>query len=276
QKRVISVNFEHHRFNVVGFDLLVVAKSDRLLGSIGLSHVDVVRPISVAVLTTGNELLMPGEAPQTGKIYNANRGMLHALLQQLGAEIVDLGQVRDSLDETVTAFKKAAEIGDLIMTTGGVSAGEEDHVKAAIDQLGSLQMWKVNMKPGKPIAFGHVNATPLIGLPGNPVSAFVGFNLFAMPILLKMQGVETPLPQPIYMPAGFNREQPARKREFLRGHLTNVVNAGRPLTQIQLYQDQGVGLMRATEWGQGLVDIQVGQTVSVGDLLPFYPLTSLR
>jgi len=243
-----------------------------LLGSIGQSHVEVFRQLRVVILTTGDELLMPGEPPQEGKIYNANRGMLYALLQQMGIEVIDLGQVKDNLETTVKAFTKASEMGDLIITTGGVSTGEEDHVKQAIEQLGHIQMWRVDMKPGKPFTLGQVNTTPLLGLPGNPVSAFVAFHLFARPALLKLQGVANELPKPLYIEAGFRREFGGKRREFLLGYLVNEDHK----TKVKLYDDQNVGTMRASDWGQGLVDLPPELRIKEGDSVAFYPLNPMR
>lgn len=243
-----------------------------LLGSIGQSHVEVFRRLRVVILTTGDELLMPGEPPKEGKIYNANRAMLYALLQQMDVEVIDLGQIKDHLETTIKAFAKAAEMGDLILTTGGVSTGEEDHVKQAIEQQGHVQMWRVDMKPGKPFTLGEIKKTPLLGLPGNPVSAFVAFQLFARPCLLKLQGAQKELPKPLYIEAGFVRPLSTKRREFLRGYLHNEDCK----TQVKLYQDQNVGAMRPSEWGQGLIDLPAGTPVQIGDRVAFFPFNPMR
>ncbi|HBQ45391.1 MAG TPA: molybdopterin molybdenumtransferase MoeA, partial [Thiomicrospira sp.] len=150
-----------------------------LISSIGIAKVTVYKPLTIATFTSGNELLEPGEKLQEGKIYNANRYVLAGIIPQLGFELIDLGTVEDTLEATIEAMSQAAKVADIVITTGGVSVGEEDHIKPAIEHLGSLDLWKVKMKPGKPLAFGNIKGVPFIGLPGNPVSAFATFMLFA-------------------------------------------------------------------------------------------------
>ncbi len=163
-----------------------------LISSIGIAKVTVYKPLTIATFTSGNELLEPGEKLQEGKIYNANRYVLAGIIPQLGFELIDLGTVEDTLEATIEAMSQAAKVADIVITTGGVSVGEEDHIKPAIEHLGSLDLWKVKMKPGKPLAFGNIKGVPFIGLPGNPVSAFATFMLFARPYLLSMQGQNQP------------------------------------------------------------------------------------
>ncbi len=190
-----------------------------LIASIGLADVPVYRKLRVALFFTGDEIVMPGEPLEEGEIYNSNRYTLLGLLEGMGCRVADYGIVPDNLAATVDVLKQAWHEADLIVTSGGVSVGEEDHVKAAVESLGKLDMWKVAMKPGKPIAFGTVHGTPFIGLPGNPVSAFATFCLFVRPYILRCQGVEKIRPQSYQLPATFNWGKPGGRREFVRARL---------------------------------------------------------
>lgn len=243
-----------------------------LIASIGIDTANVYCPLTLATFTTGDELLEPGETPESGKIFNANRYVLQAALQKLGFELIDLGRIEDTLDATVTAMKKAADMADVVLTTGGVSVGEEDHIKPAIDQLGELDLWKVKMKPGKPLAFGHIQGTPFIGLPGNPVSAFSTFNLFARPYLLKMQGASELKSKPIWVAADFEWTKAGFRREFARAKLVNRNQK----TSVELYSNQGSGVLTSTVWAEGFVVIPEDTTVCVGDLVAFYPFNPLN
>ncbi|WP_294945704.1 gephyrin-like molybdotransferase Glp [Sulfurivirga sp.] len=242
-----------------------------LIASIGRSEVTVFRRLKVATFTTGDELVMPGQPLKTGQIYNSNRFVLHALLEKLGVVLIDLGQVEDTLEATVTALEQAAERADVILTTGGVSVGEEDHLKPAVERLGSLDMWKVKMKPGKPLAYGEVKGTPFIGLPGNPVSAFATFHLFAQFFLRATAGERVALPEPIRVRAGFERSRPGPRRDFARARLEN--RAGE--TYAVLYPNQGSGVLTSVEWAEGFAVIPEETTVSEGDRIDFHPFAGL-
>ncbi len=243
-----------------------------LITSIGIGEVTVYEPLKIATFTTGDELLEPGEAPQKGKIYNANRYVLAGLVPALGFELIDLGQVDDTLEATVEAMKQAAAIADVVVTTGGVSVGEEDHIKPAIEQLGSLDMWKVKMKPGKPLAYGDINGTPFIGLPGNPVSAFATFNLFARPYLLKMQGANELKAKPIWLEADFEWTKPGFRRDFARAKLVNKNQK----TYVDIYPQQGSGVLTSTVWAEGFVVIPEDSTITKGDKVAFYPFNPIN
>ncbi|MBO1924642.1 gephyrin-like molybdotransferase Glp [Thiomicrorhabdus sp. 6S3-12] len=245
-----------------------------LISSIGIGEIKVFKPLKVATFTTGNELLEPGSEPQEGKIYNANRYTLQGLIPQLGFELIDLGHVADTLEGTIEAMKKAADIADVVMTTGGVSVGEEDHIKPALESLGELNMWKVKMKPGKPIAYGKIGVdkgqVPFIGLPGNPVSAFATFKLFARPYLMKMQGAEQIKTNPIWLQADFDWPKANFRRDFLRARMTNK----RQQTVAEIYPHQGSGVLMSTSWAEGFVVIPEDSTIKKGDTVAFYPFSA--
>lgn len=238
-----------------------------LAAAAGAAILKVIRPLKVAVFFTGDELKAPGEPLGPGQIYNSNRATLTALLHQMGCLVVDLGDVPDTLDATVTALQQAASSADVIVTSGGVSVGEEDHVKAALTQLGRLDMWKVAMKPGKPLAFGRIGETDFLGLPGNPVSAFVVFCLFARPFLQARMGmIPTPLTA-FTLPAGFDMSKPGNRREFMRARIEDG--------QAVLFPNQSSGALSSLAWAEGLVDIPAETLLKRGDSVQFIPLTSL-
>ena len=186
----------------------------------GAAHLTVYRRLRVAVLASGDELVAPGKPLAPGQIYDSNRFAMNGLLRGLGCDVLDLGLVPDTLEETVDALARAAASADLVLTSGGVSVGEEDHVKPAIAQLGSLDLWSVAVRPGKPLAFGQVGGTPFLGCPGNPVSLFVTFCLFARPLVLRLQGIAGDLaPRAFPVRAGFDWPRPDRRREFHRARL---------------------------------------------------------
>jgi len=243
-----------------------------LITSIGIAQVEVFKPLTIATFTTGNELLEPGEKAEPGKIFNANRYVLAGAVPSLGFKLIDLGRVEDTLDATVNAMKKAAEIADVVITTGGVSVGEEDYIKPAIEQLGALNIWKVKMKPGKPIAFGDIDGTPFIGLPGNPVSAFATFNLFARPYLMKMQGAMDIMAKPIWLPADFEWKKPGFRREFARAKIINK----KQHSYVDLFPNQGSGVLTSAVWAEGFVLIPEDTTIAKGDLVAFYPFNPIN
>jgi molybdopterin molybdotransferase len=210
---------------------------------------------------------MPGQPLAPGRIYNSNRATLRGLLNQLGCEVIDLGQVPDRLDATIAVLEQAAGRADVVVTSGGVSVGEEDHVKAALERLGRIEMWKVAMKPGKPLVYGRVGDADFLGMPGNPVSAFVVFCLFARPFLLARMGAKISPVQPYTLPAGFDWAKPGKRREYLRARFED----GRAV----LYPNQGSGVLTSLAWADGLVDIDAGATVKAGDLVRFLPLSEL-
>ena len=238
---------------------------------IGLDRLQVARRPRVALFSTGDELVMPGAVPpaqmKPGAIYNSNRFFLRTLLQRLGCEVNDLGIVPDRLDATVQALQDAAKSSDVILTSGGVSVGEEDHIKPAVQQLGKLDLWQIAMKPGKPFAHGRIGDAHFIGLPGNPVSSFVTFLLLVRPFLLKLQGATQLQPTVQDLPAAFDLPRPDKRREFLRVRRTP---AG-----LEMFPNQSSGVLTSMTWADGLVDNPGGQPVARGDMLRFLPLAEL-
>jgi molybdopterin molybdotransferase len=243
-----------------------------LAASIGLDRLQVARRPRVALFSTGDELVMPGEvAPEQmkpGSIYNSNRFFLRALLHRLGCEVSDLGIVPDRRDATLAALQLAAQQHDLILTSGGVSVGEEDHIKPAVQALGRLDLWQIAIKPGKPFAYGRVQDTHFIGLPGNPVSSFVTFLLLVRPFLLKLQGAQNLAPETIALPAHFTWPRADKRREFLRAR-RNAAGG------LDLFENQSSGVLTSAVWGDGLVDNPPGQTIAPGDLVRFVPFSEL-
>ncbi|BBP04931.1 molybdopterin molybdenumtransferase MoeA [Sulfuriferula plumbiphila] len=243
-----------------------------LAASVGLTALPVYRRLKVASFSTGNELVQPGTALGAGQIYNSNRYTLAGLVQGLGCEWLDLGSVPDTLAATLAALQHAAALADVVITSGGVSVGEEDHVKAAVEQLGKIDMWKVAMKPGKPLVYGRVGEADFIGLPGNPVSTLVTFALFARPFLLKRMGVVDVLPKTCRVKAAFDWEKPGERREFLRARLQ--AGQGGEL-EAQLFHNQSSGVLTSAVWADGLVDIDIGQMVTRGQTVRFIPFSEV-
>ncbi|MBS0468274.1 MAG: molybdopterin molybdotransferase MoeA [Proteobacteria bacterium] len=243
-----------------------------LAASIGLGQLQVARRPRVALFSTGDELVMPGEvapgAMPPGAIYNSNRFFLRAMLERLGCEVSDLGIVPDRFDATVAVLRTAAEGHDLILTSGGVSVGEEDHVKPAVQSLGQLDLWQIALKPGKPFAYGRIGGAHFMGLPGNPVSSFVTFALLVRPFVLRLQGVADVAPNAIAASAGFDWPRVDKRREFLRARYGAD---GR----LELFANQGSGVLTSIAWGDGLVDNPAGSTIARGDPVRFLPFAEL-
>lgn len=243
-----------------------------LAASIGLAQLPVAGRPRVALFSTGDELVMPGTVPpqamKPGAIYNSNRFFLRALLQRLGCEVSDLGIVPDQREATVQALREASAGHDLILTSGGVSVGEEDHIKPAVQALGSLDLWQIAIKPGKPFAYGRVGAAHFMGLPGNPVSSFVTFALLVRPFLLKLQGASTLVPPFTRLPAHFDWPRPDRRREFLR--VRRNAQGG-----LDLFPNQSSGVLTSVAWGDGLVDNPPGQAIARGEAVAFISLSDL-
>lgn len=243
-----------------------------LAASIGCATLQVARRPRVALFSTGDELVMPGDvAPHdlpAGSIYNSNRFFLRAMLQRLGCEVLDQGIVPDSYEATVAALQAAAQDCDLVLTSGGVSVGEEDHVKPAVETLGSLDLWAIAIKPGKPFAYGKVGKAHFIGLPGNPVSSFVTFALLVRPFVLRLQGVQNTAPQAVQLRADFDWPRADKRQEFLRAR----VNAQGGLER---FANQSSGVLTSVVWGDGLVDNPAGSTIARGDTVRFIPFAQL-
>ena len=243
-----------------------------LAASIGLATLQVSARPRVALFSTGDELVMPGdvapEAMPAGAIYNSNRFFLRAMLKRLGCEVTDLGIVPDKREATIAALRDAAQHHDLILTSGGVSVGEEDHIKPAVEILGELNLWQLAIKPGKPFAYGKVNraaeggACHFMGLPGNPVSSFVTFLLLVRPFVLALQGVRKTDVVRTEMTAHFDWPRADKRREFLR--VKRNAQGG-----LDLFPNQSSGVLTSAVWGDGVVDNPAGQTISKGDTVRF-------
>ncbi|MGF6750354.1 molybdopterin molybdotransferase MoeA [Paraburkholderia sp. MM5482-R1] len=254
-----------------------------LAASVGCARLEVRRRVKVAVFFTGDELTMPGEPLKPGAIYNSNRFTLRGLLEKLGCDVADYGIVADQLDATRATLREAAEAHDLILTCGGVSVGEEDHVKPAVEAEGRLSMWQIAMKPGKPLAFGAVRRgaggagganggepaeTFFIGLPGNPVSSFVTFLLFVRPFVLRLAGVQAVAPRALSLRADFAQGKADRRNEFLRARV-NVAGG------LDLFANQSSAVLTSTVWGDGLIDNPPNHAISAGETVRFIPFSEL-
>ncbi|MDR5757334.1 gephyrin-like molybdotransferase Glp [Caballeronia sp. LZ035] len=249
-----------------------------LAASVGCAQLDVVRPVRVAIFFTGDELRMPGEPLEPGAIYNSNRFTLRALLGRLGCEVTDFGIVADRLDATRETLRHAAAAHDLILTCGGVSVGEEDHVKPAVEAEGHISMWQIAMKPGKPLAFGAVRREGaaaarggeafFIGLPGNPVSSFCTFLLFVRPFLLRLAGVTEVAPRVYSMRADFSQKKGDRRNEFLRARVNEAGG-------LDLFPNQSSAVLTSTVWGDGLIDNPPDHAIRAGESVRFIPFSEL-
>jgi len=241
-----------------------------LIASVGVADVSVKRKLKVATFFTGDELVEPGNELAQGQIYNSNRYTLKGLLQSAGCEVIDLGIVPDTLEATLDVLKRATANADLVLTSGGVSVGEEDYVRIALEQLGELTMWRINMKPGKPVAFGHVDNTLFMGLPGNPVSVFVTFLVFACPLILKMQGAENYSSNELLIRSGFEWKG-VKRQEYLRAKVRQDESG----VYAEIYPHQGSGVLSSASWADGLVIVESGKAINKGDIVKYIPFQGL-
>ena len=243
-----------------------------LMASVGLARVDVIRRLRVAIFSSGDELVAPGLPLPPGSIYNSNRYTLTGLLEGLGCRIHDLGTVEDTLGATQAALLDAARHADVVVTSGGMSVGEEDHVKAALEAVGRLEMWRIAVKPGKPLAYGRIGSADFLGLPGNPVSTLVTFCLFVRPFLLRRLGVRDVLPRAFRVRSDFEWLRPAERRELVRARLEPKEDG--TLVAV-IYPKQGSDVMMSTTWSEGLIDIPAGTVVRRGDSMQYYSFVEL-
>lgn len=244
-----------------------------LAASVGAERLSVRRRLRVAIFASGDELVMPGEPLPPGRIYNSNRYLYHALLNALGCEVIDLGIVADRLQATVDALRDAAARSDLVLASGGVSVGEEDHVRPAVQRHGSLELWRIAMRPGKPLAFGHFDGTPFIGSPGNPVSMFVTFCLFVRPFILRMQGVDGDLtPLRLSARAAFDWPAQHRRREYQRARLTRDPDGA---SVVSVFKSRSSAALTSLTWANGIVVIPEGRRIAIGDAVDFIPFSEL-
>jgi molybdopterin molybdotransferase len=252
-----------------------------LAASIGMATLEVTRRVKVALFSTGDELVMPGDvlpsALPPGAIYNSNRFFLRAMLQRAGCDVTDMGIVPDNRQATLAALQSAAAEHDLILTSGGVSVGEEDHIKPAVQQLGSLDLWSISMKPGKPFAYGKVyragvasDAAHFVGLPGNPVSSFVTFLMLVRPMLAALEGQpkQANAIKSVAIRADFNWPKADKRREFLRAKRNT--SGG-----LDVYPNQSSGVLTSVVWADGLIDNPAGSTIAQGDMVVFIPFDQL-
>jgi molybdopterin molybdotransferase len=239
-----------------------------LAASVGIRTLPVYRKLRLGLFFTGDELVMPGEPLQPGRIYNSNRFTLRGLAQVFGCDLKDYGIVPDTLEATRAVLRKAAAECDVVVTSGGVSVGDADYVKPAVEAEGKLLMWRIAMKPGRPLAFGNVGRSFFIGLPGNPVSSFVTFLIFVRPFLLKAQGMTDIEPHAIAARADFDWTEPDSRREFLRARWN--AKGG-----LDLYHTQDSAVLTSTAWAHGLIDNPAAQAIRKGDSVRFLPYSEL-
>ena len=241
-----------------------------LLASLGIATLKVNKKLRVAVMSTGNELVEPGQPLDEGQIYNSNRYTLLGLVKALGCEFVDLGIVKDDPDITAKKLQEAVDRADVIITSGGVSVGEEDHVKKVVESLGSLHLWKLAIKPGKPLAFGEINQKPFFGLPGNPVSTFVTFCLVVRPFLLKAQGRKDYHPISFTVKAQFSKRNKGQRQDYVRVILIEENGS----TYVELYPTQSSGVLSSISHSSGLAIIPPGETIVEGQDIQYLPMTT--
>ena len=247
-----------------------------LLASVGIDRVPVYRKLKVAILSTGDELVEPGKEVGSGKIYNSNRYSLTALIRALNMEPLSFGIVEDSRQATEKAFRQAASQADLIISSGGVSVGEEDHVKAVIEQTGFLHLWRLAIKPGKPFAYGEFCDTPILALPGNPSAVLITFLILAKPYMLKMQGLTPTSIAPAIAEADFDLPQKSIRRRYLYARLDYAApDAALELPKLQIYTNQSSGILSSASWAEGVAVVEVDQVISKGDRVRFYSFQSL-
>ncbi len=246
-----------------------------LLASIGVHTITVYRRLRVAILSTGDELVEPGTPLSPGKIYNSNRYLLRGFLAHMGIEVIDCGDVEDTLNATTTALKQASCRADCVISTGGVSVGDEDHIKTAVAQLGAIDFWRIAIKPGKPVAFGQLNdteqtagtPTAFIGLPGNPASVFITFLLFAHPFLMAQQHQTYRAPRGLPLAANFSWKANPKRQEYLRAKVNDAQG-------VDIYPNQSSGVLSSTSWAEGLVKVPINTPITQGDAVEFIPFSA--
>lgn len=237
-----------------------------LLASVGVNQVQVYKKLQVAMLCTGDELVKPGHAIAPGQIFSSNDTAIRSLVESLEMEFIDIGIVEDTPEVTQRRLLAAAEQADVVISSGGVSVGEEDHIRPVIESIGSLDLWQIAIKPGKPLAYGRIGKTPFFGLPGNPVSSFVTFLVFVRPYLLNMQGVPWSEPAPIFLPAAFSTKRTIKRAEYACIRLINDQGE----TQLEKYPSSDSSMIQSLTWADGLAVIPADSTVAQGDRLATY------
>jgi molybdopterin molybdotransferase len=257
---------------IIGRGCKLQAQHIGLAASTGTDRLVVKRKLRVAIFTTGDELTMPGQPLEDGKIYNSNCYLFKGLLEKLGCDVIDLGNVVDEYQATCDAIYTAADTADLILSSGGVSVGEEDYVKKALEELGSLDLWKIAVRPGKPLAYGKVRGVPFIGVPGNPVSLFVTFSIFVRPFILRSMGITDVTPAEYMAVAGFDWKRPDKRTEYMRARIeTN--DEGQSV--VNVYASRSSGVLSSVTWADGMVVINPDQKLKKGDSVRYIPFSSL-
>ena len=239
-----------------------------LIASVGIDKINVYKALKVAILSTGDELVEPGQEVKKGQIYNSNRYLLSGFLKSLNFDIIDFGVIKDDLDSTLSVLKKAAQEADIVITTGGASVGEEDYIQSAIEKLGNVDFWKVAIKPGKPVMLGNINNTPILGLPGNPGAVFVTFMILARPFLLHKQGLNNTRTKPYSLPINFDIKKAGKRREFMRVR-RNANNI------LDVHPNQSSGMLSSASWAEGLAVIMENTAPQKGDVVDFIPFDTL-
>jgi molybdopterin molybdotransferase len=244
-----------------------------LAAAFGFAKIEVKRRIRVAVFSTGNELVSPGESRAAAQLFDSNRFMLMAMLARLGCEVSDLGILRDERASLASALRKVAGSHDLILTTGGVSTGEEDHVKAGVESAGKLVLWRMAIKPGRPVAMGIIGGTPLIGLPGNPVASFVTFVHVVRPTVLALMGAAQERLVPMPIRAAFSYKKKSGRREYVRVSLRNAADG---VLEAKKFPREGAGLLSSLVDTDGLVELGEAVTqVEPGEMVGFLGYANL-
>ena len=257
---------------IIGRGCMLQTQHIGLAASTGTDRLVVKRKPRVAFFTTGDELTMPGQPLDDGKIYNSNCYLFRGLLEKLGCDVIDLGNVVDEYQATCDAIYTAADTADLILSSGGVSVGEEDYVKKALEELGSLDLWKIAVRPGKPLAYGKVRGVPFIGVPGNPVSLFVTFSIFVRPFILRSMGITDVTPAEYLAVAGFDWKRPDKRTEYMRARL-EINDEGQRV--VNVYPSRSSGVLSSVTWADGMVVINPDQQLVKGDSVRFIPFSSL-
>ncbi|MCG8382701.1 MAG: molybdopterin molybdotransferase MoeA [Gammaproteobacteria bacterium] len=257
---------------VLSKGLFVQPQHVGMAASVGVRTLSVVRRPKVAIFSTGDELVQPGQVLGEGAIYDSNRPTLEALLEAAGCEVLDFGHAVDDVDTITDLLGRASQVADLIISSGGVSVGEEDHVKPAVEKLGTLLLWKIAIKPGKPLAYGTVKGTPFFGVPGNPVALFVTFAVFIRPYILKMLSAQC-IATPSYpLPLGFAWKNKGQRQEFVRVQCVTNADGKRYLMN---YPNQSSGVLTSVVWADGLAVIPKDSVLSEGDTAEYWPFSAL-
>ncbi|SLN63262.1 Molybdopterin molybdenumtransferase [Roseovarius albus] len=238
-----------------------------LMASAGVAQIDVYKRLKVAVISTGDELVEAGAQAAPGQIYDANRPMLTGLIQQFGYDCIDIGRITDDREKLRAAFDRAASEADVILTSGGASAGDEDHVSALLNEAGAMTEWRIAFKPGRPLALGLWYDTPVFGLPGNPVAAMVCTLIFARPAMCLLSGQGWTEPQGFYLPATFAKNKKPGRREYLRARLRDG--------KVEVFKSEGSGRISGLSWAEGLVELPDGPVnIQENDLVRYIPFQS--